>query len=111
MYGFFKLPISDKKMTKVMYAILRTQSKLVNSSNHSINDYTRKQSIGFLVDVVIEIDADKIKLFEELTEIKLQTSKSRNFNLLPFVSFYWGDKSIFCISIGWLMFCAQIQLK
>ena len=75
MYGFFKLPISDKKMAKVMYAILRTQSKLVNSFSHSINDYTRKQSSGFLVDVVIEIDVDKIKLFEELTEIKLQTSK------------------------------------
>jgi hypothetical protein len=75
MNGFFKLPISDKKMAKVMYAILRTQSKLVNSFSHSINDYTRKQSSGFLVDVVVEVEEDKVKLFEELAEVKLQTSK------------------------------------
>lgn len=75
MYGFFKLPISDKKMSKVMYALLRTQSKLVNSHSHSIEKYTRKQSSGFLVDVVVEVDEHKIKLFEELAEVKLQTSE------------------------------------
>lgn len=75
MYGFFKLPISDKKMSKVMYALLRTQSKLVNSFNHSINQYNRKQSSGFLVDIVIEIDKDKVDLFEGLAEVKLQTSE------------------------------------
>lgn len=75
MYGFFKLPISDKKMSKVMYALLRTQSKLVRSYNHSINQYDRKQSSGFLVDVVVEVDEHKIKIFEELAEVKLQTSE------------------------------------
>lgn len=75
MYGFFKLPISDKKMSKVMYALLRTQSKLVNSHSHSINQYDRKQSSGFLVDVVVEVDEHKIKQFEELAEVKLKTSE------------------------------------
>ena len=74
MYGYFKLPISDKKMAKVMYSILLTQSKLVNSHHPSLTEYTRKQSSGFLVDVVIQIDDDKVKLFEELSEIKLKTS-------------------------------------
>jgi hypothetical protein len=74
MYRFFKLPISDKKMAKVMYALLRTNSKMINSYSYSIDKYTRKQSSGFLVDVVIEIDVLKIELFEELTDIKLMTS-------------------------------------
>lgn len=74
MYGFFKLPISDKKMSKTMYALLKTQSKLVNSYSHSINQYDRKQSSGFLVDVVVEVDKHKIKQFEELAEVKLKTS-------------------------------------
>lgn len=62
-------------MSKVMYALLRTQSKLVRSYNHSINQYDRKQSSGFLVDVVVEVDEHKIKIFEELAEVKLQTSE------------------------------------
>jgi len=75
MYGYFKLPISDKKMSKVMYALLRTGSKLVNSYNHSIKEYSRRQMSGCLVDVVIEIDEVKIKLFEELAEVTLKTSE------------------------------------
>jgi len=75
MYRFFKLPISNKRMSDVMYALLITNSKMVNSYSSSINKYTRKQSAGFLVGVVIEIDELKIKLFEELTDIKLMTSK------------------------------------
>jgi hypothetical protein len=75
MYGFFKLRISDKKMSKVMYALLRTQSKLVNSFSYSLSQYDRKQSRGFSVDVVVEVDEHKIKEFEELAEVKLQTSE------------------------------------
>ena len=75
MYGFFKLSISDKKMSKVMYGLIKTQSKLINSYHHSINEYNRKQSSGFLVDLVIDINENKIKEFESLTEIKLKTSK------------------------------------
>lgn len=58
-----------------MYALLRTQSKLVNSYSYSITQYDRKHSSGFLVDVVVEVDEHKIKQFEELAEIKLQTSE------------------------------------
>lgn len=58
-----------------MYALLRTQSKLVNSYSHSITQYDRKQSSGFLVDVVVEVEEHKIKQFEELAEVKLQTSE------------------------------------
>ena len=75
MFGFFNLPISDKKMSKVMYALLRTRSKLVNSYSHSISQYTRKQSSGFLVQVLVEVEEPKIKLFEELAEVTLQTSE------------------------------------
>jgi len=75
MYGFFKLPISDKKMSKLMYALIFTRSKLIESHNHSITNYTRKQSSGFLVDIIVEVNEQKIKLFEELAEVKLKTSE------------------------------------
>ena len=75
MIGFFKLSISDKKMSKVMYALLRTRSKLLNSFNHSITQYNRKQSRGFVVDVIVEVEDSKIHLFEELAEVRLQTSE------------------------------------
>ena len=75
MIRFFKISISNKQLSEVMYALLKTQSKLVNSFSHSINQYTRKQSSGFIIDVVIDIDENKIEEFEELTNIKLQTSE------------------------------------
>ena len=73
-HRFFDLSISDKKMAMVMYAILRTKANLVNSYSPSLYQNTRKQSSGFLVQVVILIQEDKISLFEELSEVKTQTS-------------------------------------
>lgn len=58
-----------------MYALLRTNSKLINSYSFSINQYTRKQSRGFLVEVVVDVEDEKVKLFEELSGVKLQTSE------------------------------------
>ena len=75
MYGYFKLSISDKKMAKEMYALLRTRSKLVNSFSHSLHQYNRKQSSVFSVDVVVEVEDKYVGLFEELAEVKLQTSE------------------------------------
>ena len=75
MYRFFKIKITDKNMSKVMYAILRTKSKLVNSVSIDIHNYTRRHSKGFSVDIVIDIDEKEINLFEELAEVKLQTSE------------------------------------
>lgn len=75
MYGFFKLKISDKKMSKLMYALLATNSKLVNSYSYDIDKYNRKQISGFSVDITVLVDDDKIKRFEELAEVKLQTSE------------------------------------
>ena len=71
---YFKCPISDKKMSNVLYAIFFTQSKLLLSNNHSIRSYNRKQNSSNLVDVVIEIDSDRIIEFEELTDLKLKKS-------------------------------------
>ncbi len=71
----FEISISDKKMAKVMYAILKTRTKLVNSFSHSISKCTRQQSGGFIVDVIIEIDEDNIDVFEELAEVKLKTNE------------------------------------
>lgn len=75
MFRYFKMPITDKKMAKVMYAILRTKSKLVLSYCPSIDKYTRKQSSGFNVDVVVDIEEQSLQIFEELAEVKLQTSE------------------------------------
>ena len=73
-FRYFELSISDKKMAKIMFALLKTRSKLINSYHHSIRHYSRQQCGGFLVAVVIEIDESNIVLFEELGEVELKTS-------------------------------------
>jgi len=74
-HGYLKTTISDKKMAKLMYAILITKSKLVNSQSARLEQFTRKQNAGNSVDVVVEVESDKVKVFEELAEVKLQTSE------------------------------------
>lgn len=75
MYGFFKLSISDKSMSKVMYALLMTKGRLVNSHHLGLEKYTRSQNARHCVDVVVELKEEEIERFEKLSEIKLKTSK------------------------------------
>lgn len=72
---FFGLTISDKNMSKVMYALLKTRTKLINSYSPSIAQYTRKQSGGFYVQICVEVEENKVEQFEEIAEVKLQTSE------------------------------------
>lgn len=74
MHGFFKMKITDKEMSRVMYALLKTDGKLVNSFGIGIKQYDRNQSKGFSVDVVVDIKDDMVETFEELAEVKLKTS-------------------------------------
>lgn len=71
---YFKCTISDSQMSKTLYAIFYTESKLLISHNHSIRKYNRKQSGGFTVDVTIEIDSDRVIEFETLTGFTLHDS-------------------------------------
>lgn len=82
-YGYCKLPISNVKMSKVMYALLITNSKLVNSSHLGLEKYTRKQNSGNRVDVVFEVEKDKLDVFEELSELKLRTSEDFQGTMTP----------------------------
>ena len=75
MYGYLKIVISDKKMSKLMYAILITKSKLVNCHHLGLEKYTRKQNSGNIVDLVIKLKADQVQKFQELSEVKLKTSE------------------------------------
>lgn len=74
MNGFFKLPISEKRMAKVMYAILITKSKLISTHHLGLEKYTRSQNSGHNVSVVVDVDDNKVSLFEELADVKLKTS-------------------------------------
>ena len=75
MYGYLKIVISDKKMSKLMYAILITKSKLVNCHHLGLEKYTRKQNSGNIVDLVIKLKSDQVQKFQELSEVKLKTSE------------------------------------
>ena len=74
MHGFFKMKITDKEMSRVMYALIKTDGKLVNSFGIGIKQYDRNQSKGFSVDVVVDIKDDMVETFEALAEVKLKTS-------------------------------------
>jgi len=73
-YRYTKISISDKKMSNFLYAILITKSKLHSYHHLGLEQYTRKQNSGNMVNVVILIDEDKITTFEELAGVTLQTS-------------------------------------
>ena len=75
MYGYLKIEISDKKMAKLMYAILITKSKLVNCHHLGLEKYTRKQNSRNSVDLVIELKTDQVHNFDQLSEVKLKTSE------------------------------------
>ena len=66
--------ISDKKMSNFLYAIFMTDSKLQSYNHLNLEQYTRKQNSGNMVNVVVLIDEDKITTFEELAGVTLQTS-------------------------------------
>lgn len=75
MNGFFKMRISDKNMSKTMYALLMTNAKLKSSFHLGLNQYSRRQNSGNSVDILIEIADDKVTVFERLSGINLKTSK------------------------------------
>lgn len=73
--GFLKISISDKAMSKLMYAVLITKSKIVNVHHLGIDQYSRKQNSGHCVDVVIQLDPAKLDDFQKLSGFALKTSK------------------------------------
>lgn len=73
-YRFVKLPISDKKMAKFLYALFMVKGEITSTQHLGLEKYTRKQNSGHMVNVVIKLDESKIETFEELAEVKLQTS-------------------------------------
>jgi len=73
-YRFVKIPISDKKLSNLLYAIFITNSKLHSHHHLGLEKYSRKQNSGNMVNVVIGIKEDKIPEFEELAGVKLVTS-------------------------------------
>ncbi len=73
-YRYVKIPISDKKMSKFLYALFIVRGQ-INSIDHlGLEKYDRKQNSGNMVDVVIGIKESKISEFETLAEVKLKTS-------------------------------------
>ena len=73
-YRFTKISISDKKMSNFLYAIFMTNATLQSYHHLGLDQYTRKQNSGNMVNVVIGIKESMIDKFEELADVKLQTS-------------------------------------
>ena len=73
-YRYTEISVSDKKMSNFLYAIFMTDSKLHSHHHLGLEQYTRKQNSGNMVNVVILIDENKITTFEELSGVTLQTS-------------------------------------
>jgi hypothetical protein len=69
----FMTSVSDKNMSKVLYAIFYTNASIIYSFNSSLRQYDRKQSSGFSVEVAIKIYEGRVAEFEELAGVKLYT--------------------------------------
>jgi len=74
-YQFTKLSISDKKLSNFLYAIFMTKAELHSYHHLNLERFNRKQNSGHMVNVIIKISEDKVEEFEQLSGVKLQTSK------------------------------------
>lgn len=77
---YCKLKITDKAMSAFMYAVIRCGCKVKQTYSHSVKMYNRKQSSGFLVEVLIEINPIMIDLFNELSGVKLSDGQKVHVN-------------------------------
>lgn len=74
-YRFTKISVSDKKMSNFLYAIFMTKAKLQSYHYLGLENYTRSQNSGNIINVVIGIEEDNISKFEELAGVTLKTSE------------------------------------
>lgn len=73
-HKYVSIPISDKKMSKFLYAIFMVKGEISLIDHLGLERYDRKQNSGNMVSVVIKLKESKVTVFEELAEVKLQTS-------------------------------------
>jgi hypothetical protein len=67
--------ISDKKMSTIMFAIIATQSKLLNTLAFDI-DKPRSIQSGNFVEYLLAIPKSQLNRFEELAGVKLSDQGS-----------------------------------
>lgn len=67
----FQSTISDKKMSLIMFAIIKTHSKLLDTFTINRNN-TRELQSGNFVEYLIKIDENKIEDFENIVNVKLE---------------------------------------
>jgi hypothetical protein len=69
-FRVFKMSISKENMSNVFYAIIITKAKLKTAFHLGLEKYTRRQNAGNIVDIVIEIEKEKLQKFECLSRYK-----------------------------------------
>jgi hypothetical protein len=62
-----EITISEKNLSKFMYAVLVTGAQITSSFGLGLDKYTRKQNAGNQVTVMLKIDRSKIENFQELS--------------------------------------------
>lgn len=62
-------------MDSVLFAILKTNAKLISSFCPALKGYNRKQASRFSVEVVVDVADDKVAQFNELAGVVLQTGE------------------------------------
>ncbi len=67
----FSSNISDKKMSRIMFAVIATHSKVIDTFTFERNKSRMDQS-GNFVEYLVSVPVSQISRFEELAEIKLQ---------------------------------------
>lgn len=63
--------IADKKMSRIMFAVIATHSKILDTLTFE-RKKSRKDQSGNFVEYLVSIPASQVDRFEELAEIKLQ---------------------------------------
>lgn len=67
-----KLRMGAERMASFMYAVIIHRAKITDSYGVGIYKYSRSQNSSNHVDIMLEIDEDKLEDFEKLASIKFQ---------------------------------------
>lgn len=72
--------MSQKALSTLMYAIIMTKSKVTSTFGIGIYQFNRSQNAYNHVDVMIEIDEQKVIEFEEMTGLDLKEQGKMTLN-------------------------------
>lgn len=79
-YRTLKVKMSKDRMADVLYAGFETDAEFTTLWNMNRGEYTRKQNVHNLANIMVHIHPEAIPLFEEISNCELETPQKVTIN-------------------------------